>query len=276
MGPTIFVPVGVRLALREGGAARVAQCGTSGSASERVAVVTASARNLPASDCGSSIGRVRQASVTFLFRLQIGRSTIQPILSSRREDIDVNCVFSEDELVWNVGRDNHDVAGLHDKLSSLRVDFSDTLDNPRDLLVHVVSKRNNCTFLRNPLHERNVRSAEVLPREKVIDFFYRLCVEVEELGFAGYMLADILQDAAPRSVLDLRNELGRNCRFGCSGGVFIPIPDRFESNPTPANGNWIAATASPRIQSDLEAVLVVISSSYRSVGYARSIATSSK
>jgi hypothetical protein len=35
----------------------------------------------------------------------------------------------------------------------------------------------------------------------------------------------------------------------------IPIPDRFESNPTPANGNWIAATASPRIQSDLEAVL---------------------
>jgi hypothetical protein len=23
----------------------------------------------------------------------------------------------------------------------------------------------------------------------------------------------------------------------------VPIPDRFESNPTPANGNWIAATA---------------------------------
>jgi hypothetical protein len=37
-------------------------------------------------------------------------------------------------------------------------------------------------------------------------------------------------------------------------GALIPIPDRFESNPTPANGNWIAATASPRVQSDLEAV----------------------
>jgi tripartite-type tricarboxylate transporter receptor subunit TctC len=39
-----------------------------------------------------------------------------------------------------------------------------------------------------------------------------------------------------------------------SPGLIIPIPDRLESNPTPANGNWIAATASPRVQSDLEAV----------------------
>ena len=37
--------------------------------------------------------------------------------------------------------------------------------------------------------------------------------------------------------------------------LLIPMTDRFESNPTPANGNWIAATASPRVQSDLEAVL---------------------
>jgi cytochrome b561 len=36
--------------------------------------------------------------------------------------------------------------------------------------------------------------------------------------------------------------------------LVIPIPDRLESNPTSANGNWIAAMASPRIQSDLEAV----------------------
>ena len=34
----------------------------------------------------------------------------------------------------------------------------------------------------------------------------------------------------------------------------IPIPDRFESNPSPASGNWIAAIASARIQGDLEAV----------------------
>jgi hypothetical protein len=34
----------------------------------------------------------------------------------------------------------------------------------------------------------------------------------------------------------------------------IPIPDRFESNPTLANGAWIVATMPSRIQSDLEAV----------------------
>jgi hypothetical protein len=36
---------------------------------------------------------------------------------------------------------------------------------------------------------------------------------------------------------------------------FIPIPDRFESNPTLASGVWIVATMPSRIQSDLEAVL---------------------
>jgi hypothetical protein len=38
-------------------------------------------------------------------------------------------------------------------------------------------------------------------------------------------------------------------------GPVIPIPDRFESNPTLANGVWIVATMPSRIQSDLEAVL---------------------
>jgi hypothetical protein len=37
--------------------------------------------------------------------------------------------------------------------------------------------------------------------------------------------------------------------------MIIPIPDRFESNPTLANGAWIVATMPSRIQSDLEAVL---------------------
>ena len=35
---------------------------------------------------------------------------------------------------------------------------------------------------------------------------------------------------------------------------FTPNPDRFGSNPTPANGVWIVATMPSRIQSDLEAV----------------------
>jgi hypothetical protein len=36
--------------------------------------------------------------------------------------------------------------------------------------------------------------------------------------------------------------------------LLIPIPDRFESNPTLANGVWIVATMPSPIQSDLEAV----------------------
>jgi hypothetical protein len=39
--------------------------------------------------------------------------------------------------------------------------------------------------------------------------------------------------------------------------VLIPTPDRFESNPTLANGVWIVATMPSRIQSDLEAVSIV-------------------
>jgi hypothetical protein len=38
----------------------------------------------------------------------------------------------------------------------------------------------------------------------------------------------------------------------------IPIPDRFESNPTLVNGAWIAATMPSHIQIDLEAVFVVL------------------
>jgi hypothetical protein len=38
------------------------------------------------------------------------------------------------------------------------------------------------------------------------------------------------------------------------GRDLIPIPNRFESNPTLANGVWIVAMRPSRIQSDLEAV----------------------
>jgi hypothetical protein len=39
--------------------------------------------------------------------------------------------------------------------------------------------------------------------------------------------------------------------------MVIPIPDRFESSPALANGVWMVATMPSRIQSDLEAVLVI-------------------
>jgi hypothetical protein len=42
--------------------------------------------------------------------------------------------------------------------------------------------------------------------------------------------------------------------WGSYRGRLIPIPDRFESNPTLAGGVWIVATMPSRIQSDLEAV----------------------
>jgi hypothetical protein len=43
-------------------------------------------------------------------------------------------------------------------------------------------------------------------------------------------------------------------RGHCPETDIIPLPDRFESNPTLANGVWIVATMPSRIQSDLEAV----------------------
>ena len=121
--------------------------------------------------------------------------------------------------MWNVGRDDHDVTGFHDVLSSLRVHLSETLGNPRDLFVDVVSKRHNGTFLRSPLHKRDVGSLEILPIEKLIDLFHRLRVEVEELGFAREMQTDIRQNTAPRSVFDLQNELG--CDGRCSIGAAL-------------------------------------------------------
>jgi hypothetical protein len=58
-------------------------------------------------------------------------------LPARREDIDVDRIFQEDELVWDVRRDDHDVTGFHDVLSPLRVHFSAAFGNPRDSFVDV-------------------------------------------------------------------------------------------------------------------------------------------
>ena len=97
---------------------------------------------------------------------------------------------------------------LHDVPSPLRVHFSEACGNPGDLFVDVVSERDHGAFLRSPFHKRDVRSVEILTIEELIDFFHRLRVEVEELGFAREMQTDIRQNTARRSVFDLRNELG--------------------------------------------------------------------
>jgi hypothetical protein len=52
-------------------------------------------------------------------------------------------------------------------------------------------------------------------------------------------------EAAAFTQSDIQSALGQQ---------MIPIPDRFESNPTLANGDWVVATMPSRIQSDLEAV----------------------
>jgi hypothetical protein len=112
-------------------------------------------------------------------------------LPSRRKDIDVDRIFQVDEFMWNVRRDNHDVTSFHNVPSPLRVHFGKTFGKPRDLFVDVVSEWYNGTFLRSPLHERDVRSVEILSVEEIIDFFHRLRVELEELGFARKMRTDI-------------------------------------------------------------------------------------
>jgi hypothetical protein len=73
-----------------------------------------------------SIVRARQRKSSWevpgacmLFLAQIGCCTVNPVLASGREDIDVDRVFGVDELVRDVRRDDHDVTGFHRVLPAL-------------------------------------------------------------------------------------------------------------------------------------------------------------
>jgi hypothetical protein len=142
----------------------------------------------------------------------IGRRAIGPILSGRREDINVDRVFQKREFVRNIGRDDHDIARLHNVLAPLRIHLGGALRDPRNLLIDVVMKRHKAAFLCRPLHEGSIVSAEILPLQQLRNLLDRLCVEFVELGRYRAVRTDIGQDAAARSVMNLREQhRGHRC-----------------------------------------------------------------
>jgi hypothetical protein len=76
------------------------------------------------------------------------------------------------------------------------------------------------------------------------DLLTGVCVHPLELTLE--LLSNVGGNALKRPIRDIDVQFGERV---------IPIPDRFESNPTLANGVWIVATMPSPIQGDLEAVL---------------------
>ena len=139
---------------------------------------------------------------------QIGRRPVDPVLPSGREDIDVDRVFVKMNSCGTFG-------GMIMMSPAFMMYFRPCeYTSARPSVIQVTCSLTWCVsgttapFFADPLHERDVRSVEVLPVEKIIDLFHRLRVEVEELGPARQMRADIRQDPAARSVLDLRERAG--------------------------------------------------------------------
>jgi hypothetical protein len=78
-----------------------------------------------------------------LFLREIVCRPVHPVLPLRREEINIDRILGEPELVRNVGRDDHDVAGVHHIFLALRINVRFSLSNPRDLLVGVVMQRHH-------------------------------------------------------------------------------------------------------------------------------------
>ena len=64
--------------------------------------------------------------------------TIRCAIYTRKSSDEGDRILGETELVRNVGRDDHDVAGAHHVFLALRINFRFSLSNSRDLLVGVV------------------------------------------------------------------------------------------------------------------------------------------
>jgi hypothetical protein len=80
------------------------------------------------------------------------RSPIDPVLTLRRKEIDVDGILGADELVGGVRRNDENRSGCHHEFLSLRKDLAATLGNPRNLLVGVVVQRKHAALLHCPLH----------------------------------------------------------------------------------------------------------------------------
>src|ERR1700733_10738824 len=63
-----------------------------------------------------------------------GRRAVDPVLTLRREEIDVNRILGADEFMWCVRRYDQGHPSRHDKLLALRVDLASAFGNPRSLL----------------------------------------------------------------------------------------------------------------------------------------------
>src|SRR5690349_3730234 len=79
---------------------------------------------------------------------------VEPILSLRRKEVDVNGIFGADKLVRGVWRNDQDCSSARLKLLALRKDFTPTLDNPCHLFIFVMVQRENAARFDSPLHER--------------------------------------------------------------------------------------------------------------------------
>ena len=117
-----------------------------------------------------------------------------------REDIDVDRVLDEPELVQNIGRNDHHVAGLHHVLLALRVDFGLSLRDPGDLLVDVVMKRNGGPFLHDPFDQGQLRSVQLLPLDQRRHLIDRLRIQIIKKRRRGAVQADRRKHPHTRSI----------------------------------------------------------------------------
>jgi hypothetical protein len=95
-----------------------------------------------------------------------GRRAVDPVLTLRREEIDVDRILGADEFMRCVRWYDQNHPSRHYKLLALRVDLASPFGNPRSLLVGVVVQREHPAFLHSPLYECGLRPVERLPLDE--------------------------------------------------------------------------------------------------------------
>src|SRR4051812_14700813 len=90
------------------------------------------------------------------------RHAIDPVLSLRGKEIDVDRIFGADELVWRIRRDDKDSSRGHRELLALRVNLASALGYPGNLFIGMVVQWKDATFLDRPFHEGRLRPMQHL------------------------------------------------------------------------------------------------------------------
>src|SRR6202047_2861950 len=120
------------------------------------------------------------ATASNLFLREVVYRPVHPVLPLRREDINIDRILGEPELMRNVGRDDHDVAGVHHVFLALRINFRFSLSNPRDLLVGVVMQGHHGALFHDPFCESGLRAVQILPLNQRRYLLDRLSVQMVE------------------------------------------------------------------------------------------------